>query len=56
MAYRNVRFYLTITDAHDGAIKRHTLIHELCHVWQFNDTGPFYVSDRLMPRTEWPFG
>jgi hypothetical protein len=34
-------------DVNDGAIKRHTLIHELCHVWQFDVTGPFYMSEAI---------
>jgi hypothetical protein len=33
-------------DVHDG-ITRHTLIHELCHVWQALVTGPFYMSEAI---------
>lgn len=30
-------------DPDDGGITRHTLIHELTHVWQFTHTGPEYL-------------
>ena len=29
----------------DEGIKRHTMIHELTHVWQAEFTGPFYMSE-----------
>ena len=31
----------------DEGIERHTMIHELTHVWQFAVTGPFYMSEAI---------
>jgi hypothetical protein len=31
----------------DEGIERHTMIHELTHVWQFDVTGPFYMSEAI---------
>ncbi|MBW3593712.1 MAG: hypothetical protein KY396_08460, partial [Actinobacteria bacterium] len=31
----------------DEGIERHTMIHELTHVWQFEVTGPFYMSEAI---------
>jgi hypothetical protein len=31
----------------DEGIERHTMIHELTHVWQFEFTGPFYMSEAI---------
>jgi phage-related protein len=31
----------------DDGITRHTLIHELCHVWQSLVTGPFYMAEAI---------
>ena len=31
----------------DDGIERHTMIHELTHVWQFAVTGPFYMSEAI---------
>jgi hypothetical protein len=31
----------------DEGIKRHTMIHELTHVWQAEFTGPFYMSEAI---------
>jgi len=46
----NSRAFTTNTlinfDTHDG-ITRHTLIHELCHVWQSLVDGPFYMAEAI---------
>ena len=34
-------------DVNDGPINEATMIHELCHVWQFQETGPFYMAEAL---------
>ena len=31
----------------DEGIERHTMIHELTHVWQAEFTGPFYMSEAI---------
>ena len=31
----------------DEGIERHTMIHELTHVWQFLTEGPFYMSEAI---------
>ena len=30
-----------------GTLDDDTMIHELCHVWQFQDTGPFYMAEAV---------
>ena len=32
-------------DVNDGPLDFPTMIHELCHVWQFEDSGPFYMAE-----------
>ena len=34
-------------DVNDGEIEYDTMIHELCHVWQYKDTGAFYMSEAI---------
>ncbi len=41
-----VTYNLINFDPDDG-LKRHTLIHELTHVWQAEVTGPFYLSEAI---------
>jgi len=38
-------------DVHDGKITTATMIHELCHVWQYNDIGAFYMSEAIHAQT-----
>ena len=35
----------------DDGIERHTLIHELTHVWQALVTGPFYMAEAIHAQT-----
>ena len=34
-------------DVNDGPLDFPTMIHELCHVWQFEDAGPFYMAEAI---------
>lgn len=34
-------------DVNDGPIDNPTIIHELCHVWQFEEDGPFYMAEAI---------
>ncbi|WP_116105963.1 hypothetical protein [Lewinella sp. IMCC34191] len=47
----NDRAFVTNTlvnfDVNDGGIDNATMIHELCHVWQFQETGPFYMAEAI---------
>lgn len=47
----NSRAFVTNTlvnfDVNDGPIDLPTMIHELCHVWQFENTGPFYMVEAI---------
>lgn len=47
----NSRAFVTNTlvnfDVNDGPITRATMIHELTHVWQFEDQGPFYMAEAV---------
>ncbi|WP_107039774.1 hypothetical protein [Brumimicrobium mesophilum] len=42
-------------DINDGQITNATMIHELCHVWQFQETGPFYMAEAVHAQ-EWGDG
>ncbi|MGB3800127.1 MAG: hypothetical protein WA952_09960 [Lewinella sp.] len=42
-------------DVNDGDIDMPTMIHELCHVWQFQETGPFYMAEAVHAQ-EWGAG
>jgi phage-related protein len=47
----NSRAFVTNTlvnfDVNDGPLDFPTMIHELCHVWQFEDEGPFYMAEAV---------
>jgi hypothetical protein len=34
-------------DADDGPIERHTLVHEMTHVWQNQNVGPIYMAHAI---------
>ncbi len=34
-------------DADDGALPNEKLIHELCHVWQYQEFGPIYIIQAI---------
>lgn len=42
-------------DINDGPLSNATMIHELCHVWQFQETGPFYMAEAVHAQ-EWGDG
>jgi hypothetical protein len=52
---KNSRAFVSNTlinfDVNDGDIEYDTMIHELCHVWQYNDTGAFYMSEAIHAQT-----
>jgi phage-related protein len=52
---KNSRAFVSNTlvnfDVDDGDIEYDTMIHELCHVWQYNDTGAFYMSEAIHAQT-----
>lgn len=58
-ASENSRAFVTNTlvnfDINDGPLSDPTMIHELCHVWQFQETGPFYMAEAIHAQ-EWGEG
>jgi len=42
-------------DVSDGTWDNATMIHELCHVWQFEEFGPFYMAEAIHAQ-EWGDG
>jgi hypothetical protein len=38
-------------DVNDGEITYSSMIHELCHVWQYGDEGAFYMAEALHAQT-----
>lgn len=43
-------------DVDDGPLSPETMIHELCHVWQYEHSGSFYMAKAIFAQSQWGDG